>query len=269
MTAAGDPVEFGICTGPPGRERAERLRDAGCDYYEPTVATAIMAGDAASFDAEVASWSLGGLEPRSANVLLPGELHVVGEDADTARLGEYLDVAMRRASLLGIERVVFGSGTARRVPEHFPQERALGQLRDALRVACRAAGPRTTICLEHLRRAETNLVNRLAEAGEIVEELAIDNLAVVADGYHLAEEHEDLDVVSRVAGHIAHVHVCGAGRRAPGLEDAPALVALFERLAAAGYRGRCSIECNFEDLDRQAASALATVRRAAAQAGLS
>ncbi|HTT92151.1 MAG TPA: TIM barrel protein [Acidimicrobiales bacterium] len=268
MKGDGGRMEFGICSGPPGRDRANMLRAAGCDYYEPMVAGAIMAKGSSDFDTSVDEWHAGGLEPKSANVLLPGRLKIVGPDADPEELRAYLTEAMRRAQLLGTETVVFGSGTARAVPDGFPRDDAYAQLKQAVRLACGLAGPGTLVCLEHLRRAETNIVNRLAEAGAIVEELGLANLALVVDGYHLAEENEDVSVVRQVAGNVAHVHVCGPARRPPGESDVDRMAALFEQLVCIGYEGRCSIECNFSDVEAEAPAALAAVRRAAGVAGL-
>jgi D-psicose/D-tagatose/L-ribulose 3-epimerase len=261
-------MELGICTGPPGRERARELRAAGCDYYEPMVASAIMREGSSAFGSSVDEWYASGLEAKCANVLFPASLKIVGPDASPEQLKAYLTEAMRRAELLGTERVVFGSGASRSIPEGFPRQEAHNQLKEALRLACALAGPGMLICLEHLRRAETNMVNRLAEAGAIVEELGLTNLALVVDGYHLAEENEDPSVLRQFEGTVAHVHVCGPGRRPPGQDDVGRMVALFEELAAAGYRGRCSLECNFSDLERDAPPALAAVREAARMAGL-
>lgn len=267
-TEATSRLQFGICTGPPGRERAAVLRAAGCDYYEPMVAGAVMAKDRAEFDAALGEWGAGGLEPKSVNVLFPGQLKLVGPDADTEQVRAYLAEAMRRAGLLGTERVVFGSGAARAVPEGFPRLQAYSQLKEVLRLACELARPGTVICLEHLRRAETNLVNSLAEAGALAGELALPNLALVVDGYHLAEEDEDAAVVGRFAGQVAHVHVCGPARQPPGEGDVERMAALFKELAAIGYEGRCSIECNFSDIESEAPAALGAVREAAVIAGL-
>ncbi len=266
-TMAEKRLEIGLCMPPPGAALAERMVEAGCEYYEPTVARALMEHSAEAFDASLDAWSEGGLSPRSANVLLPGDLKVVGEAVDTDRLQQYFAEAMRRANALGIERVVFGSGGAREVPEGFSRERAEHQLRDVAVMVAESAGD-IIICLEHLRRAETNILNSLAESGAMAAALNRPNIKLVVDGYHLAEEHEDVGVVKQVADYIAHVHVCGPARRPPSAEDHAALTALFSQLADIGYRGRCSIECHFEDLEAEAPAALAAVRHAAEVTGL-
>lgn len=261
-------LDIGICMAPPDDARAELLAAAGCAYYEPTVAGALMAESREDFDAHLDRWSGGVLPARSANVFLPPELKVVGADVDRGRFASYVDEALRRADAVGVETVVFGSGAARNVPDGFPAEEARRQFDDALRTAAAAARPGTTICLEHLRSAETNLVNRLSEAGAIVDALGLERLALVVDAYHLQEEDEDVGVVRDVSDHVAHVHVCGPARSLPSEADHDRLVSLFEILAEIGYSGRCSIECTWDDIDAQAPSAIRAVRHAAEDGGL-
>ncbi|MHB1598600.1 MAG: sugar phosphate isomerase/epimerase family protein [Acidimicrobiales bacterium] len=270
-------MELGVCTGPPSAERAARLVSAGCEYYEPSVAGAVMVAGRDAFTAGIGEWAGGGLAPRSANVLLPGDLAVVGEERDDERLAGYLAEAFRRAHELGLERVVFGSGTARNVPEGFDRDEARRQFADTLRLAAADAkdavesgggSGEMLVCLEHLRRAETNLVNSLAEAGELAEEIGVASLVLVVDGYHLEEEGEDPAVVRRFAPLVRHVHVCGSGRVPPRPQDGERLRALFGELAAIGYEGRCSIECRWTDIDEEAPAALAVVRAAAEATGL-
>jgi D-psicose/D-tagatose/L-ribulose 3-epimerase len=261
-------VDIGICTGRPEESLAARLVDAGCDYYEPTVAGALMKEGREEFDAGVETWAVGGLAPLSANVFLPADLSIVGPAVDGRRVTAYVQEAVRRARAVGIERIVFGSGGARRVPDGFPAPEAQTQLASILRLAAEAAAPGIVVCLEHLRKAETNSINSLAEAGALVEELAVENLCLVVDGYHLEEEGEDPAVVLRFADRIAHAHVCGPHRQPPGPGDARRLGALFEQLAAIAYKGRCSIECSWTDLDAEAPAALAAVRTAAERAGM-
>jgi D-psicose/D-tagatose/L-ribulose 3-epimerase len=264
-------VTFGICTAAPGEARAKALRDAGCDYYEPAVATTVMAGSRDDFDAHLAGWREGGLEPRSANVFLPGDLKVVGPEVEPEKVRDYMGESLQRAKALGIGRIVFGSGKAREVPEGFPRDEAYRQLEEAARWASEAAqraGDGAVICLEHLRHQETNIMNSLAEAGKIAHELDLGNVGLVVDIYHLMEEHEDFAVVDKVADKVAHVHVCGPDRHPPAEEDEKRFVSLFERLAAIGYKGRISIEANFADLDAEAPAALGVVRHAAEVAGL-
>lgn len=261
-------MEIGICMSPPAEELGHILRQAGCDYYEPGVARAVMEGDGASFDRTITRWFSGGLEPRSANSFLPGDLPVVGPAVDEAAVSAYLKEALRRARALGLETIVFGSGPARRVPDGFDRGEATEQFVAALRLAAEVAYPDVTIAAEHLRKVETNLMNSLAEAAELVAAAGADNLALVVDIYHLLAEHEDVGVVRDAAPFIKHVHVSSPARQPPATTDIEVLSPLFGVLAEIGYDRRCSLECRWEDLATQAAPAIDAVRTAAAQAGL-
>ena len=234
-----------------------------------------MAADAGSFEADLGSWTVGSLSPRSANVLLPGDVKVVGDDVDADTVSGYMAEAGRRAKLLGLEILVFGSGAARRAPAGFPPDRARRQFGEALRLAARYAAPGAVVAAEHLRTAETNVVNSLIEAAAVVRDidadglgLTVDGLGLTVDGYHLDEEHEDVGVVGDVASLVRHLHVCGPGRRPPAPGDETYLMPLLSALAGIEYTGRCSIECRWADLAREAPRAVETVRRAAEKAGL-
>src|SRR5690606_17291330 len=73
------------------------------------------------------------------NVLLPGTLKIVGPEVDSARIGRYLDNALARVHEIGSEIVVFGSGTARAIPNGFPAAEAREQIVAFLDQAASAA----------------------------------------------------------------------------------------------------------------------------------
>lgn len=153
-------------------------------------------------------------------------------------------------------------------PAGFPPSRARRQFREALRLAARYAAPEAVVAVDHLRTAETNVVNSLAEAAAVVRDIDADGLGLTVDGYHLDEEHEDVGVVGDVASLVRHVHVCGPGRRPPAPGEETYLMPLLSTLAGIEYTGRCSIECRWADLASEAPRAVETVRRAAEKAGL-
>ena len=82
---------------------------------------------------------------------------------------------------------------------------------------------------------------------------------MLADLYHLEVEHEPLAHVLAAGPLLAHAHVAGGGRRAP---DVPGYnyAGFMAALRAAGYDRRISAECSWEDLESQAAGALAFMR---------
>lgn len=258
-------MEFGCCVA---RDQLTALAAAGADYAELSIAGTVMAGEGDG-DSAALSAQLGalGVKPRAYNVLLPARLPVVGPAVDRDALATYLRTAFDRARRLGGTTVVFGSGRARSVPDGFAREAALDQLAAFLRrVGDLAADHGLTIALEPLRRAESNVVNSLAEGAAFIRDRGLDGVRLLADLYHMTEEDEPLTAIDGVADLLAHAHVADRGRHPPGTGDYP-LVAFLARLRAAGYRGDCSIECTWTDFSGQAGPSLAHLRGAARAAG--
>jgi sugar phosphate isomerase/epimerase len=156
---------------------------------------------------------------------------------------------------------VFGSSGARNVPAGFPHALAWAQLRTLLQsLGPLAASHGITIAIEHLNRGESNILNTIAEAWRLAEEVAHPRVRLLIDAYHLRVEPEDPAILDHVAPAIAHVHVAeGAGRGFPSAPDL-VLADFFSRLRATGYAGRCSVEAVTHDFSGDAARALRVCR---------
>ncbi len=84
-------------------------------------------------------------------------------------------------------------------------------------------------------------------------------MRLLADLYHLELEREPLDHVAAAAPLLAHVHVAGGERRAPNVAGYN-YSGFMSTLHAIGYDRRISAECGWDDLEAQAAGALAFMR---------
>lgn len=97
--------------------------------------------------------------------------------------------------------------------------------------------------LEPLNRYEDYLVNTLADAVSVVEEVDSPGVAVVADTYHMSIEESDTGAAIRAAGsHIRHVQLGDSNRLEPGAghydwDDT------LDALTEIGYRGWLAMEC--------------------------
>ena len=97
--------------------------------------------------------------------------------------------------------------------------------------------------LEPLNRYEDYLVNTLADAVSIVEEVGSPNVAVIADTYHMSIEEADCARSIEAAGaHIRHVQLGDSNRLEPGAGhyDWPATLAALDRI---GFDGWLAMEC--------------------------
>jgi sugar phosphate isomerase/epimerase len=95
---------------------------------------------------------------------------------------------------------------------------------------------------EPLNRYETNLVNTLGDAAQLLTGAALQHVKILADLYHMNIEEPNLPDAIRAAGsRIGHVHFADSNRRAAGMghtDFGPVVAALRE----IGYAGHLSAE---------------------------
>ena len=254
-------MRFGICAS---LDHLETVTAAGFDYIEPPVTGLLQPEqpEASVMPPLVARFAVSRLKPETFNLLLPGNLKVVGPETDPERQAHYLDAAFRRTKMLHGEIVVFGSGGARRIPENWPEAEAHRQML-AFLARCGEAAERhgITALIEPLNSAECNFINSVAEASAFAEEANHPAVAVLSDLYHVAQDGQSYDE-TRAAPRLRHVHVAGRGRRAPTADDHDFLTGYLSVLKQRGYSGRISIEAVWEDLEAQAGGALQVLKRA-------
>lgn len=263
-------MKFGICSAPGalGDERRliDILHEAGADYLDWSMGS-LMASDA-EFEKLRGLVADSPLQPEAFMAFLPPVQRITGPDVALGAVLEYADEAMRRARAIGGQVIVLGSAGARKVPEGFPMERARNQFIEF----CRELGPRAanhgiTIAIEPLNSHEDNFILSVAQGAQYVDAVAHPNIQLLADFYHMFEEKEPLVNVEAAGGRLKHTHLADLGRAAPGYarEGEADFVGFFRALKVAGYNARCSFEGKTDDLARQAAPILATMRDRYAQ----
>ncbi len=235
---------------------------AGLEYVECTVGSLLCPlEDEAAFAERRQAASRSPLPIEAANVLFPAELKTTGPDVDQARLDAYIQTGCRRAELLGVQRIVFGSGASRTVPEGFDHAQAVQQLLGHLQrwgpIAQRGG---IVLVLEALNRAECNIINSLDEGAELVRRADHPNVRLLADTYHMALEDESPEAIGRAGELIVHAHCAQSVGRLPvgfGDEDHRPY---FRALKGIGYDGRISIEANWTDFAAELPRAVAALR---------
>ncbi len=150
---------------------------------------------------------------------------------------------VRLCADLGGTYLVHGSPAQRALEvgaEAESRKRALDYFGEAARAA-EAAG--VTYILEPLSPGETNFVTTVAEAAEIVAEIALPALRTMVDCSAAGANESDpiADLLARYVpdGSVAHVHFNDPNRRGPGqgdLDFAP-IVAALKRLSYEGWIG--------------------------------
>ena len=147
---------------------------------------------------------------------------------------------------LGGAVLVHGSPKQRQIAPGETHANALARVQDALaQVALAAARVGVIYCIEPLSRRETELVNTIAEAAELVRSIDHPNLRTMIDcsAAGLTETDSIPSLIERwlPTGLIAHVQVNDPNRRGPGqgeMQFAPILAALKRH----GYDGTVAVE---------------------------
>ncbi|MFO7698277.1 MAG: sugar phosphate isomerase/epimerase family protein [Anaerolineae bacterium] len=239
----GDSIALGICASP---DQAEAIASS-YDYIElsfSTVLNPLMDDDA--FAEQMAILKDLPLPARACNNFVASQVKLVGPSVDHDQVIRYVDRGFSRAEALGVERVVFGSGGARAVPEGYSREAAWDQLIAFCHLCSERAYPGLVIAIEPLNRGECNIVTSFGEGVELTRAVNRPNVGVLADIYHLEVESEPVTVIHGGADVLAHVHLADSGRLYPGSGTYP-LRELFDVLHGHGYTGRASVECRWGD----------------------
>ncbi|MHC4636382.1 MAG: TIM barrel protein [Planctomycetota bacterium] len=126
------------------------------------------------------------------------------------------------------------------------------------RLGQKAAECGVKLILEPLNRYETNLVNRLADAVELVESLQANNVLLLADLFHMNIEEDSIAGSIRAAAkHIEHVHFVDSNRRPAGMGHID-MAEIGRVLNEIGFDGYASAEAfAYPDPDRAAAQTIA------------
>ncbi len=184
-------------------------------------------------------------------LVAPAGLSVVS--ADAALRARTTDVMCRLVEMCGImggSYLVHGSPKQRSVPPGETIDIAMDRIRDCMqRVALVAEACGTTYCIEPLAPAETDVLNTVAQAAKLVDEINSPAFRTMID-CSASGQSEDEPVDALMArwmptGRIAHVQVNDPNRRGPGqggMEFKPILQTLRRMQAEGYYNGIIAVE---------------------------
>lgn len=250
-------MRIGVCA--PLRE-ARLVAELGFDFIEPQVAGLMQAYPAETeFDAARRELETSGIYAEAFNVFLPADLKVVGPEVRYHELRGYVQRAFAHVEALGGQVVVFGSGPSRRIPEGFPVDKAMEQLREFLAMAGPLAGRHgIEIAIEALPTC--NAIRTVSEAVALARDINHSAVKVLSDFGHVITVGEPLTHVAYAAPDLVHVHLRDRGGGPPGTGDFD-YPTYFRLLKQVRYRGRLSMECRWADLATQAGPAISFVRQ--------
>ena len=220
------------------------VMNAGFDYTETSVgnALALSEEDVAFLNEKKKA---GEFHLEVCNCFIPGDLPIcVGEKRD--ELEAFVEKALKRLRALGVNRVVFGSGGARRIPDGMERGAAYDELARFLTMCDKyAVEYGVIVAIEPLNQKECNVFTTVTESAEMIRRVNGIGVRLIADSYHMECENEPLSVLEENRDVLAHVHIAAStARRFPGTVDAPYLSAFAEKLHEIGYTGRVTVEAH-------------------------
>ncbi|MBD0260962.1 MAG: sugar phosphate isomerase/epimerase [Cytophagales bacterium] len=206
----------------------------------------------AQFEANVARIKQTRCKVHLCNVLFPGSMKLVGPQVNETRILNYVDTVFYRAKRAGIPLIVLGSGGSRRLPEGYDA----GQAKGEFAVLCRklagvAQKHGVTIALESLNRTETNFLNTLQEAAEVVAKVNHPHFRLNADIYHMSKENEPPQHIVDARKWIVYVEIAEKEQRTlPGVKGDD-FKPYFEALKSINYGGPIVIEGRSNNLPQE------------------
>lgn len=260
-------VAFGI-TGRMGNARM--LKDAGCEYIEEAVGGLLMPnkGDD-EFAKRLPEISAALLPVKNCNSFLPGSLKSIGPDMKLDEVLAYANTTFKRARMVGIDIITYGSGGSRKIPKDFALEDAKKQFVEVLKgMGPLAAAQNVRVAVEPLRKEECNFLNNIREVAEMIRAANHPNVGITADLYHMVlggDVPADLDANIDI---LHHFHLAEKEKRAlPGVAGDD-FRGWFGVLAKHGWKGRVSIEAGGGGDQAALTKAFAYLRTQAKEAGI-
>jgi len=177
------------------------------------------------------------------NVFFPGTIKIAGPDVDENRVLSYADTILSRAQKAGVPFIVLGSGGPRRIPDGYDIEKAKNNFIGLCKKLAVVAGKyKTIIALESLQSSETNFLNTVKSAGEIVRAVNHPNFRLNADIFHMMRENESPQSIIDNADVLAHCEIAEKQTRSfPGVMGDD-FRPYFRALRKANYTGNIFIE---------------------------
>lgn len=184
-------------------------------------------------------------------LVAPAGLSIASEsEALRMRTVDVMKRLVELCALMGGRYLVHGSPKQRSTPEGSTKEQAIARVVDCFaRVAPFAQQHGVVYCVEPLSTRETDVINTVAEAARIVDEVNSPGLKTMIDCSAAAQvEHETIPALMEKwvrSGHVAHVQVNDPNRRGPGqgeLRFAPIIETVMRLQREGAYTGIVAVE---------------------------
>ncbi|MBA4053757.1 MAG: sugar phosphate isomerase/epimerase [Marivirga sp.] len=198
----------------------------------------------------------------AVNIFFPGDLKLVGSSVNEEAIVAHARAVLKRCRDAGINMMVWGSGGARRIPDGFEHAKAKDQFVGiARRVSEVAKEYNVILALENLNHTETNFINTVEEAYEIVKKVNHPNFLLCVDIYHMLMEGEPPAIIEKTKDKLIHCDIAEKENRAPPGVKGDDFRPYLRALKKVGYNGKIVLECRWGILENQLVSARTVLQR--------
>ncbi len=194
----------------------------------------------------------------SMNNMLPSNFVIYGTEEQTQEICDFVCRGLKRAAALGCKTVCMGAGGVRNIPEAMSRDEAIDRFVALVaRFCAMAAEYDIKIALEPIRSEETNFINSVGDAYDIIRRLPeCKNLGINPDMYHMYEDGDDFSNLVKYKDYVFNIHMAEPGTRVypkPGSRKIESLYIQFlTALKDAGYTGNISMEAHIKDFKEDA-----------------
>ncbi len=245
-------MKLGACLGWGDFSKYEFAKKCGLDFGETDFTDIALASDE-DFNAFCENIKKLQFPVLAANHFLPGELNVVGRDVDNKALTEFLEKGFIRASKLGIQSVVFGSGRARSFDDDYTVEKANEDMVKFLKEIVSPIASRydVNVVIEPLSFHETSMIHTVKDGVDFAEKADFDHVYGLADLFHVCNNKDDIDGIGEFTGKIKHAHIAEPETRIfPNKNADESVNEIYKRFLLALKKSgceTCTIEARTDD----------------------
>ena len=233
--------------------------DAGYRYMEEGVSRSFSPRNVSdsAFQIRLPLFLTSKVKVVAANVFLPAQLRLVGDDVNEAAVLGYVDTVMKRSKAAGLRLIVLGSSGSRNIAEGYDREKAKKQFITIVRkMSDVAAKYDMLIAMENLNKGECNFVNNLTESLEIAQSINHPNFKLTADIYHMLREKDPPSSIIAAGKYLVHCHIAENKDRAYPGKNGEDFKPYFRALKQIGFNGVITMECNWTKIEDEASIAL-------------
>jgi len=254
-------MKLGACLGWGDFSKYEFAKQCGLDYGETDFTDITLASDD-EFNEFCKNIKKLQFPVLAANHFLPGHLKLIGKDVDEKALTEFLEKGLRRASVLGIQSVVFGSGAARSYGEDYSSEEAN---KDMVRFLQKIVSPIASkydvnVVIEPLSIGETSMIHTVKDGVDFAEKTDFNHIYGLADLFHVCNNNDDIDGIGEFIGKIKHAHIAEPETRVfPNKNADESVNDIYKRFLVALKKTGCetlTIEARTDDFRKDLVEAI-------------